>query len=218
MGKFFIQALKGPVKGKVFELKRKLKIGRGKGDIVLKDPMVSKWHAEIVFSDGKVVIFDKDSKNKFYVNGKKRSEYVLKNGSRFKIGESEFILRFVKAPEEKWAHFLSSIKDIKDMPLSLKVFPQSVTVEFEAGIQKGKKLKLYYGPRLFGRLCVDCPVLDKKAPEKSFALIPQDHQILFQTSYPNQVFLNRKKVEKAVLKNKDQIFIGESVLNIKLSR
>ena len=216
MGKFYIQVIKGPLKGKNFKLKKKLKIGRNQGDIILKDSLVSESHAELIYSDKEIKILDKDSKNKFYVNGKKCSSAVLTEGMKFQIGHSTFVLRFVKSPEEKWSDFLSSIEDIKDMPLSLQVFHQPVTVQFGTGLQKGQKYTLYYGPRFFGRHCVDCPVLDKKAPEKSFALIPQDGQILFKTSDPDRVLLNKKSVETASLKNKDQIFIGDSVLNISL--
>ena len=217
MPKFYIQATKGPLKGKNFKLKKKLKIGRNQGDIVLKDSLVSESHAEILYSAKKIELLDKGSKNKFYVEGKKCSSAILTEGTKFQIGRSQFVLKLAKSPQEQWSDFLFSIEEeIKDMPLSLQNFSQPVTVEFGTGLQKGQKYILYYGPRFFGRHCVDCPVLDKKAPEKSFVLIPQKSQILFQTSDPDRVLLNKKSVEKATLKNKDQILVGDSVLNITL--
>ena len=107
MGQFMIKALTGPVKGKAFPIEQGLKIGRSIGDILLKDQMVSDLHAEIkVYSSGKIMIIDKESKNKIIINDKTVVKSVLEKGSKFKIGETEFELVFTKTPEEILSEFI----------------------------------------------------------------------------------------------------------------
>lgn len=218
MGQLILQALTGPVKGKSFKIRNGLRIGRDSGDICLKDSLVSNLHAEIqVYSTGKVMIVDKGSKNKIYINNKQVIKSVLEEGSKFTIGSTEFELKLIRTPEEAWSQFLElSIKKVKDNPLSLKQFFKFVEVSFTCGIQKGQTYHLSYGPRFFGRHSVDCPVFDKKSPSKCFTLIPKDKDIIFTTKYPNIVQLNKQSIDKAVIKNGDQVLIGDSLLEIRL--
>lgn len=218
MGKFIIQALKGPVKGKSFDVKDGLVFGRRKGDVILKDPSVSSIHAEIqVDKSGKILIKDKDSKNKIFVGEEQVEKLVLEKNSSFQIGGSEFIVRFVKSPSELWFQFLKNqTKKVQDAPMALKVFFQPVKILFYAGLQKGCEYRLDYGPRFFGRRSVDCPIFDRKSPEKAFALVPKERYILFKTSYPGQVRINDKKLEQSRLKNGDEIFVGDTVLRIRI--
>ena len=216
MGKYIIQALKGPIKGKTFDLKNGLTFGRRTGDVILKDPSVSSLHAEIqVDKDGKIILRDKNSKNKIFVGEEQVEKLVLEKNTSFKIGDSEFILRFIKSPDELWFQFIKNQSaKVQDAPMALKVFFKPVKILFYAGIQKGREYRLDYGPRFFGRRSVDCPLFDKKSPEKAFALIPGEDYILFKTSYPNQVRINDKKLEQSHLKNGDEIFIGDTVLRV----
>ena len=218
MGKFIIQALKGPIKGESFDLKNGLTFGRRNGDVILKDPSVSSLHAEIqIDKDGKIVIRDKKSKNKIFVEDKQVKELVLEKNSTFKIGDSEFILRSIKLPSELWFQFIKNqTNKIQDAPMALKIFFKPVHILFYAGLQKGREYHLDYGPRFFGRRSVDCPIFDKKSPEKAFALIPGKDFILYKTSYPDTVRINDKSMEQSYLKNKDEIFIGDTVLKIRL--
>ena len=140
MGQFVIKALTGPVKGKVFPIKQGLKIGRSLGDILLKDKLVSELHAEIkIYSNGKIMVIDKDSKNKIFMNNQKVVKSILEKGSKFKIGETEFELDFVKTPEEILSNFFEKhSKNIKNHPLSLKPFFQTIELAFSSGLQSGK--------------------------------------------------------------------------------
>ena len=218
MGQFIIQALTGPVKGKAFKLRHGLQIGRSSGDIILKDGLVSDLHAEIqIYSSGKIMIVDMESKNKILIDDKKVIKSVLEEGSKFTIGSTEFKVKFIKTPEEAWSQFLAlSTKKTQNQPLSLKAFSKNVEVKFLYGIQKGHSYHLSYGPRLFGRHSVDCPVFDKKSPAKSFTLIPKEQDIFFITKYPNIVQFNKQQVKKAKVNHGDQILIGDSLLEIRL--
>ena len=218
MGQYILQALTGPAKGKAFKLRNGLRIGRSSGDVILKDPLVSEQHAEIqIYSSGKIMIVDRDSRNKILIDKKRIIKSVLEEGSKFTIGSTEFELKFVKTPEEAWSQFLAhSVKKIKDQPLSLKNFSQSVEVKFLYGIQKGQSYRLFYGPRFFGRHSVDCPIFDRKSPGKCFTLVPKGKDIFFITKHPHIVQLNKQNTEKAKISHGDKISIGDSLLEIKL--
>ena len=218
MGQFILRALTGPVKGKAFKLRNGLRIGRSSGDIILKDSLVSDLHAEIqIYSSGAIMIVDQDSKNKILVDEKKVVKSVLEEGSRFTVGSTEFELKFVRTPEEIWSQFLVHIaKKIKNQPLSLQSFSKDVEVKFLYGIQKGQSYYLSYGPRFFGRHSVDCPVFDKKSPEKCFTLVPHNQDIFFITKYPQIVQFNKQPIEKAKVNHGDKISIGDSLLEIRL--
>ena len=218
MGRFILKALTGPVEGKVFPVKHNLRIGRSSGDIILKDRLVSDLHAEIqIYSSGKIMLFDKDSKNKIVMNNKKIVKSILETGTKFKIGETEFELAFVRTPEEIWSEFIQeSAKNIKDQPLSLKTFSRAVEIVFVSGLQKGQKYYAAYGPRFFGSHSVDFPIFEKKSPNKAFALVPNKQNILFITEHKDIVRLNDKKIREASIKNGDRILIENSILKINL--
>lgn len=219
MGHYILKALSGPLKGKSFPVKKTLQIGRATGDILLKDQLVSDLHAEIKTSpDGKMMILDRDSKNKILINNKRVAKSVLKQGTRFKIGLSEFECVYVNSPEEVLVAFLKKQgENIKDQPLSLKPFVKKVKLCFLSGLQKGTQYELSYGPRFFGSQSVDGPLLDQKAPEKAFALLPKKQDIVFTTNTPSVVRLKGEKIKQSPIKNGDKIFIGDSTLEIRLT-
>lgn len=218
MGRFIIKALTGPVKGKAFPIKQGLKIGRSLGDILLNDQLVSDLHAEIkVYSNGKIMIIDKDSKNKIVINNQKFVKSVLEKGSKFKIGQTEFELDFVKTPEEIFSEFIKKkTKNVQDQALSLKPFFKTIELVFLSGLQKGQRYYLSYGPRFFGSNSVDLPVLDKDSPKKAFALVPDKMETFFITNHPEIVHFNEEKIKKTKIKTGDQILIGNTILELTL--
>ncbi|MBI2214154.1 MAG: FHA domain-containing protein [Acidobacteria bacterium] len=75
-----------------------LRVGRDPGnDVVLRDPKVSRRHAEIVFERGFFVLHDLQSANGTYVNGVRVNVAPLTNGSELKLGSSH--ARFVDDAE-----------------------------------------------------------------------------------------------------------------------
>jgi hypothetical protein len=75
-----------------------LRVGRDPGnDVVLRDPKVSRRHAEIVFERGFFVLHDLQSANGTYVNGIRVNVAPLTNGSELKLGSSH--ARFVDEAE-----------------------------------------------------------------------------------------------------------------------
>lgn len=81
---------------------REFVIGRGgELDIVLVEDMVSRKHAKLTLSEGKIVIQDLGSTNGTFVNGEKVRKSLLKEGDRVLIGTS--ILKLISAADSKLA-------------------------------------------------------------------------------------------------------------------
>ncbi|MBU1627240.1 FHA domain-containing protein [bacterium] len=63
-------------------------IGRSpNNDIKIDNPAVSQIHAQVTFINDQYIVEDTKSLNGTFVNGKKISKYVLKNGDQIKIGK-----------------------------------------------------------------------------------------------------------------------------------
>lgn len=216
MGQFILKALTGPVKGQTFPIRNGMKIGRSSGDIILKDNMVSELHAKIqIYSSGKIMILDQDSKNKIMINDVVTVKSVLEQGSRFQIGQTEFEVEFMQTHEEVMVKFITNnAKNIKNNPLSLLPFVQPIELIFLSGIQTGQKYYISYGPRFFGSNSVDFPIFENKAPKTAFTLVPNKAKTFFITKHPTLVRLNGKKINKASIQNKDKISIEGSMLQI----
>jgi len=68
--------------------KQAITIGRNPHeDIVIDNPAVSQLHARIYYLNGQFIIEDQKSLNGTFVNGKKITKYVLKDGDQIKIGK-----------------------------------------------------------------------------------------------------------------------------------
>ena len=69
-------------------------IGRdGENDLVLDDRRVSRRHAEIRLRLGRYTLYDLQSTNGTYVNGRRVAEIVLSDGDRVQIGGSELVVQ-----------------------------------------------------------------------------------------------------------------------------
>lgn len=88
----------------LFEQER-ITIGRGSGnDLTLPDQKVSTEHAEIRSDEGEYYLYDRDSKNKTYVDGERVGEeaYHLNSGDIFQVGDFqiEFAPLFMPSSEQ----------------------------------------------------------------------------------------------------------------------
>jgi FHA domain-containing protein len=71
-----------------------LLIGRDhENDIVLDDPRVSRKHAEIRLRLGRYTLYDLQSTNGTYVNGRRVAEVVLNDGDRISVAGRELLFR-----------------------------------------------------------------------------------------------------------------------------
>ena len=94
----WIEITKGPDKGKSFNLKEeRTKIGRsGACEISLSDDTISREQAVIVNEDGKYRLTDLASSNGTFVDGKKITTRVIKDGDKIGFGNTEAVLKTVK--------------------------------------------------------------------------------------------------------------------------
>ena len=71
-------------------------IGRDKdADIMLKDPLVSRQHAVIIYHDGEYILKDLDSTNGTHIKGALVKQAILRHGDSFRVGDTT--LQFVLA-------------------------------------------------------------------------------------------------------------------------
>lgn len=71
-----------------------LAIGRDPdNDLVLDDRRISRRHAEIRLRLGRFTLYDLDSTNGTYVNGRRVAEVVLQPGDRIQIGGTELVVQ-----------------------------------------------------------------------------------------------------------------------------
>jgi len=89
MAKIFFVGLDGTEKSYRLQTHRPFTAGRDPGnDIILRDPKVSRHHAEIVFERGFFVLHDLASANGTYVNGKRVRVAPLTHGAKLRMGNS----------------------------------------------------------------------------------------------------------------------------------
>lgn len=89
MAKIVFVGLDGAEKSYRMQTHRPFTVGRDPGnDIILRDPKVSRHHAEIVFERGFFVLHDLASANGSFVNGKRVRVAPLTHGSRLRLGNT----------------------------------------------------------------------------------------------------------------------------------
>jgi pSer/pThr/pTyr-binding forkhead associated (FHA) protein len=89
MAKIFFVGLDGTEKSYRLQTHRPFTVGRDPGnDIILRDPKVSRHHAEIVFERGFFVLHDLASANGTYVNGKRVRVAPLTHGAKLRMGNN----------------------------------------------------------------------------------------------------------------------------------
>jgi pSer/pThr/pTyr-binding forkhead associated (FHA) protein len=89
MAKLFFVGLDGAEKSYRLQTHRPFTLGRDPGnDIILRDPKVSRHHAEIVFERGFFVLHDLASANGTFVNGKRIRVAPLTHGGKLRLGNT----------------------------------------------------------------------------------------------------------------------------------
>lgn len=94
-----LEIIKGEFVGKTFNLKTNTRVGRElDNDIVLVDPKISRYHAQIALQEGRWVITDLGSSNRTFVNGDPISDPTpLNSNDLISLGEIELALRDAEA-------------------------------------------------------------------------------------------------------------------------
>lgn len=180
----YLEITSGPSSGKNYELFEGLKIGRTLGDVILEDPKVSAFHAEVGLDNkNQLILYDRGSSNGLRVAGKKVSKIALLPGVEFAIGSSSF--RVLEAqqvnpitvePRRDWREKLQGhllILEAKNKPSGnplIHPFPQLLELEFIQGPQLEERYVLGYGPRDAGYFSLDIPLKESGWPDRAFVL------------------------------------------------
>jgi pSer/pThr/pTyr-binding forkhead associated (FHA) protein len=89
MAKLFFVGLDGTEKSYRLQTHRPFTVGRDPGnDIILRDPKVSRHHAEITFERGFFVVHDLSSANGSYINSKRIRVAPLTHGAKVRMGNT----------------------------------------------------------------------------------------------------------------------------------
>ncbi|HSY47390.1 MAG TPA: FHA domain-containing protein [Thermoanaerobaculia bacterium] len=89
MAKLSFVGLDGTEKSYRLQTHRPFTVGRDPGnDIILRDPKVSRHHAEIIFERGFFVVHDLSSANGTYINGKRVRVAPLTHSSKVRMGNT----------------------------------------------------------------------------------------------------------------------------------
>src|SRR5713101_7200329 len=89
MAKLFFVGLDGTEKSYRLQTHRPFTVGRDPGnDIILRDPKVSRHHAEIIFERGFFVVHDLSSANGTYINSKRVRVAPLTHGAKVRMGKT----------------------------------------------------------------------------------------------------------------------------------
>lgn len=240
----FLKVTQGPLVGQTHEISHGFKIGRDRGDLVLKDQKASGFHAYIEKRDDDVFyVVDNYSKNGTFVDGQKAHRRILKAGVRIQIGDSvlEVVDPDPKAlpleaptvvapsptsePEAKnkrltWTNILiqfteQALNSAVDRPNgSLKLFEPELHLRFIRGLQMDTQWRLHYGPRRIGNESIDLPIFEPHAPALCFEVVPSENGPQFQTQFPDIVRINGQKNGRVVLRQGDIISIYETSIEV----
>jgi hypothetical protein len=90
-----IEVTDGPQKGNKFNVPLPCTIGRRDATIRIRDMTVSKTHAALEVTEGKIIFRDLDSTNGSIVNGKPVKEIELSSGSAVQMGNTTLKIHFV---------------------------------------------------------------------------------------------------------------------------
>ncbi len=125
MAKLFFVGLDGTEKSYRLQTHRPFTVGRDPGnDIILRDPKVSRHHAEIVFERGFFVLHDLASANGTYVNGKRVRVAPLTHGAKLRMGNTYGRLS-EELPTESDAESQEGLEQPMSPPSGIESLPTS---------------------------------------------------------------------------------------------
>ncbi len=97
IGSWTIEVLSGKEVGRFFELSpKRLSVGRGKTDVVVNDPKVSRHHADLEWSEKGFILIDLKSTNGIFVNEQKVDKKLLSADDVITVGDTRLRVVFKK--------------------------------------------------------------------------------------------------------------------------
>jgi len=88
-GTWILEVLSGKETGRLVELSpKRLSIGRGKADVIVNDPKVSRHHADLDWTEKGFVLIDLKSTNGIFVNDEKIDQKLLSSDDVITVGDT----------------------------------------------------------------------------------------------------------------------------------
>ena len=210
-----VEVLGGIDKGKKFNfLQNEIIIGRGKGDVDLTDPDVSKVHAEItIYEKDQIFIRDLGSTNGTIVANKKVDRRRLRDGDLIEVGSTLLKIAFKKmfspgyAGREGTSQEKTTRRNWGEFKLKLK---------FIKGKNRGKTLSIGVGEHVIGRDKCQIRLEDSKVSVNHATIVvsADGKSYIKDMSGKAGTFLNGKRVVEAELKKGDEIKVANTVIKI----
>lgn len=201
-------------------------IGREKADLVLKDPAVSRSHAEIIKNNGDYLIRDAGSTNGTYVNGEGVQERALKHMDEIWIGKCRLLYTVLgrgdevleeDATGERAVMLKEEITRVSEQQEPEMKLPSSreFYLEIMQGKKKARSYKFTTGRVILGRGEDSEVKLDDDEVSRKHALVEvfsRDQTFLSDLASANGTFLNGVRAKTVRLKHGDLIRLGNTVL------
>lgn len=230
---FYLYIMTGPLKGSKILLRDKLTLGREAANVNLKDPDISKVHAQILQDpSGGWHIKDMGSRNGIFYKGERRKRLVLEEGMSIYIGNNCFILkegqgkprRKYKTPtpptwKKKLLEFCRKMApEVKNQSSTVFPFDPPLSLKILQGIQAETQWYMGYGPRKVGVSSLDFRLFEGGLPDYSFEIYPTKGGAIFSTQHSRIVHLNGCATSSERIKDGDIVSINETQIQINFLR
>jgi hypothetical protein len=223
---YLIEIIEGAQKGSQYEIKDKLTLGRTKADVKIKDSKVSGVHARVErIGLNSFKLLDAGSTNGIKIDGVRVPEITLEDGTLFQLGRTVFkVTKSSKKTKinvkKDWNLLLEhtarrAAKSAPKQKFELNPFNPPLELSLIQGEQAGTIWTLGYGPREFGGHSLEFRMTDPQVPDTCFKLIPDRSGPIFETGYPDRVYINKKMREREILNDGDLISIFSNVIKVK---
>lgn len=224
---FYIRVLGGPIPRQIFKISPGMRLGRSKGEIILPDSKISSLHAQVeADSRGLLFLVDKNSSNGIKVEGKRIQRLTLAHGVKFTLGKTLLEVVHEGAEDEVtavhemgWRSALSSkvpfLKfEVRPPEANLAPFYNLLFLEFLEGPQKGRKIRLGFGPRTFGAGHLDVDLIEELAKSESFVVFPEGSSAKVK-ALQSGLLLNAETLDENQLFEGDFLQIGDTLIQVR---
>jgi len=215
-------------------------MGRKLADVLVSDINVSSKHLAIEFSGKSFRVVDLQSSNGIFMNGKQIREARLNFDEEVHFGNSAFRIitdhetaakiRKKNPLQAGWTEggmtdlirreFLQADAQQEDAQVAESPTEQSGNYKLTviSGPDRGKHFLMKKEKAVIGRVNADINLADVDISRKHALLERQEDQriLLHDLASTNGTYVNERKVSNALLKDGDQIRLGQSVLTFSI--
>lgn len=234
----FFEIIQGPNKGQIIPIKPGYKLGNGFGEAKVEIKLPAKnilsLHAQIIsLENGQLFLVALNPNHVFSIDSHKIDRIELTNGYIFKL-EDMLIKVASKAkkntslyaqrvpmsqkPDQTLESLLQTCTSLipkNSGSIEIQAFKSPLQMRFSQGLQFDESFIIGWGPRKFGKNTLEFSLSDPVAPDIAFTLSPGTKgEYVFFTKYPNIIFINGNSFKKAIVKTRDKIQFGDTIIEL----